>query len=157
MSETMWLLSAGFALLLVIGVPFGTALGLITIAVLVNADIPGILLPQTLIGGTQSFSLLAIPFFMLAGELMNAGGLSNRIINLANVFVRHLRGGLGHVAVLAACVFSAISGSAPATTAAIGAIIIPAMVAKGYDKAFATALAVSAGVLGPLIPPLSPR
>lgn len=153
MSETMWLLSAGFALLLVIGVPFGIALGLITVAVLVAADIPAILLPQTLIGGTQSFSLLAIPFFMLAGELMTAGGLSNRIITLANVFVRHLRGGLGHVAVLAACIFSAISGSAPATTAAIGAIIIPAMVAKGYDKAFATALAVSAGVLGPLIPP----
>lgn len=153
MSETMWLLSAGFGLLLVIGVPFGIALGLITIAVLINADIPSMLLPQTLIGGTQSFSLLAIPFFMLAGELMTAGGLSNRIINLANVFVRHLPGGLGHVAVLAACIFSAISGSAPATTAAIGAIVIPAMVAKGYDKPFATALAVSAGVLGPLIPP----
>lgn len=153
MSETMWLLSAGFGLLLIIGIPFGIALGLITIAVLTTADIPSVLLPQTLIGGTQSFSLLAIPFFMLAGELMTAGGLSNRMITLANVFVRHLRGGLGHVAILAACIFSAISGSAPATTAAIGAIIIPAMVAKGYDKPFATALAVSAGVLGPLIPP----
>lgn len=153
MSETMWLLSAGFGLLLIVGIPFGIALGLITIAVLFRADIPSELLPQTLIGGTQSFSLLAIPFFMLAGELMTAGGLSQRMITLANVFVRHLRGGLGHVAILAACIFSAISGSAPATTAAIGAIIIPAMVAKGYDKPFATALAVSAGVLGPLIPP----
>src|SRR5690606_6149550 len=72
---------------------------------------------------------------------------------VANVFVRHLPGGLGHVTIVAACIFAAISGSAPATTAAIGAILIPAMVAKGYSKPFATALAVSAGVLGPLIPP----
>lgn len=153
MSETAWILSAGFAALLIVGVPFGVSLGLVTMAVLVTSDIPAILLAQNIIAGTQSFSLLAIPFFMLAGELMSVGGLSQRMINVANVFVRHLPGGLGHVTVIAACIFSAISGSAPATTAAIGAILIPAMVAKGYDKPFATALAVSAGVLGPLIPP----
>lgn len=152
-SETTWILSAGFAALLIVGIPFGIALGLVTMAVLVISDIPATLLAQTMISGTQSFSLLAIPFFMLAGELMSAGGLSQRMINVANVFVRHLRGGLGHVTVIAACIFSAISGSAPATTAAIGVILIPAMVAKGYGKPFATALAVSAGVLGPLIPP----
>ena len=153
MSDSALILSLGFAVLLVVGVPFAIALLLVTAAVLVVADIEPILLAQTLIAGTQSFSLLAIPFFMLAGEIMSAGGLSQRLIRVADVMVRHLPGGMGHVTVVSACIFAAISGSAPATTAAIGAILIPAMVARGYDKAFATALAVSAGVLGPLIPP----
>ncbi|MBP7661338.1 MAG: TRAP transporter large permease subunit, partial [Burkholderiaceae bacterium] len=153
MSESALILSLGFAVLLILGVPFAIALLLTTATVLVVADIEPILLAQTLIAGTQSFSLLAIPFFMLAGEIMSAGGLSQRLIRVADVMVRHLPGGMGHVTVVSACIFAAISGSAPATTAAIGAILIPAMVARGYDKAFATALAVSAGVLGPLIPP----
>ena len=153
MSETAWILSLGFAVLLVCGVPFAIALLLTAAAVLLVADIEPVLLAQTLIGGTQSFSLLAIPFFMLAGEIMSAGGMSQKLINVADVLVRHLRGGMGHVTVVSACIFAAISGSAPATTAAIGTIMIPAMIAKGYGKGFATALAVSAGVLGPLIPP----
>ena len=153
MSATAWLLSAGFAVLLIAGFPFAIALLLITAAVLLVADIESVLLAQTLIGSTQSFSLLAIPFFMLAGEIMSAGGLSQKLIRVADVLVRHLPGGMGHVTVVSACIFAAISGSAPATTAAIGTIMIPAMVAKGYDRGFATALAVSAGVLGPLIPP----
>ncbi|MBE0627706.1 MAG: TRAP transporter large permease [Burkholderiales bacterium] len=153
MSETAWILSAGFALLLFAGVPFAIALMITAATVLLAADIEPVLLAQTLIAGTQSFSLLAIPFFMLAGEIMSAGGLSQRLIKVADVLVRHLSGGMGHVTVVAACIFAAISGSAPATTAAIGSIMIPAMVARGYDKGFATALAVSAGVLGPLIPP----
>jgi len=152
-SETAWILSAGFALLLAAGVPFAIALLLTAAAVLLAADIEPVLLAQTLIAGTQSFSLLAIPFFMLAGEIMSAGGLSQRLIKVADVLVRHLPGGMGHVTVISACIFAAISGSAPATTAAIGSIMIPAMVARGYDKGFAAALAVSAGVLGPLIPP----
>ena len=120
---------------------------------LLVADIEPAFLAQQLVAGSQSFSLLAIPLFMLAGELMTAGGLSQRLIDVAGVLVRHRTGGLAMVAVLAALVFSAISGSAPATTAAIGAILIPAMARAGYDKAFAAAIAVSAGVLGPLIPP----
>lgn len=153
MSTTAWILSAGFAVLLVAGFPFAIALLLITAAVLLVADIESVLLAQTLIASTQSFSLLAIPFFMLAGEIMSAGGLSQKLIRVADVLVRHLPGGMGHVTVVSACIFSAISGSAPATTAAIGIIMIPAMIAKGYSRGFATALAVSAGVLGPLIPP----
>jgi len=152
-SETAWILSAGFALLLVAGVPFAIALMFTAAAVLLAAGIEPVLLAQTLIAGTQSFSLLAIPFFMLAGAIMSAGGLSQRLIKVADVLVRHLCGGMGHVTVVSACIFAAISGSAPATTAAIGSIMIPAMVARGYDKGFAAALAVSAGVLGPLIPP----
>lgn len=153
MSDVALILTAGFAVLLILGVPFAIALGLCTVAALFVADIDLVVLPQMMLGGTQSFSLLAIPFFMLAGELMTRGGISQRIIAVAEVFVRHRTGGLGHVTVVAAAIFSAISGSAPATTAAIGSILIPAMVARGYAKPFATALAVSAGVLGPIIPP----
>lgn len=153
MSLSAWILSAGFGAMVLLGFPFGTALMLTTALVLVTADIDPVVLAQTMIGGTQSFSLMAIPFFMLAGEIMLAGGLSQRLVNVASVFVRHLPGGLGHVTVLSALFFAAISGSAPATTAAIGSIMIPAMAERGYDKSFATALAVSAGVLAPLIPP----
>ncbi|MDO8398606.1 MAG: TRAP transporter large permease [Bradyrhizobium sp.] len=153
MSASVLLLTAGFAALVTLGVPFAIAIGIVVTLVLVVVDIEPAFLAQQLVAGSQSFSLLAIPLFMLAGELMTAGGLSQRLIDVAAVLVRHRTGGLAMVAVLAALVFSAISGSAPATTAAIGAILIPAMAAAGYNKAFAAAIAVSAGVLGPLIPP----
>lgn len=153
MSANAWILSAGFAALTACGVPFAFAIAAVVIAVLHVADISPALLPQMMVAGTQSFSLLGIPFFMLAGELMLAGGLSSRLIAVADVFVRHLPGGLGIVVIVAAAIFSTISGSAPATTAAIGAIMIPAMVARGYSKPYAVALCVSAGVLAPLIPP----
>lgn len=153
MSVTAWILTAGFAALVLLGVPFAFAIALCVIAVLLLVGIEPMLLPQTLVAGTQSFSLLAIPFFMLAGELMRAGGLSQRLVQVADVFVRHLPGGMGAVVVLAALVFAAVSGSAPATTAAIGAVMIPAMAERGYSRAYATALVVSAGVLAPLVPP----
>ncbi|MEC4722741.1 TRAP transporter large permease [Noviherbaspirillum sp. CPCC 100848] len=153
MSVSAWILTAGFALLVLLGFPFSFAIGISVIGVLYFTDIPAVMLPQTIISGTQSFSLLGIPFFMLAGEIMSAGGMSKRLVAMADVLVRHLPGGLGHVTILAAVIFAAISGSAPATTAAIGAIMIPAMAERGYSKAYATSLAVSAGVLAPLIPP----
>ncbi|HEY5634559.1 MAG TPA: TRAP transporter large permease subunit, partial [Burkholderiaceae bacterium] len=153
MSTTALILTAGFAGLVLLGVPFAFAIALSVLAVLVTQGIEPMLLPQTLVAGTQSFSLMAIPFFMLAGELMSAGGLSQRLVRMADVFVRHLPGGLGLVTVVAAFVFAAVSGSAPATTAAIGAVMIPAMAERGYDRGYATAITVSAGVLAPLIPP----
>jgi C4-dicarboxylate transporter DctM subunit len=153
MSASVLMLTAGFALLVVLGVPFAIAIAVTSAAVLIMADIEPAFLAQQLIAGSQSFSLLAIPLFMLAGELMTAGGLTQRLIDAASVLVRHYTGGLAMVAVLAAVVFSAVSGSAPATTAAIGSMLIPAMVNARYDKAFATSIAVSSGVLGPLIPP----
>jgi C4-dicarboxylate transporter, DctM subunit len=153
MSITAWILTTGFASLVLLGMPFAFAIALCVIVVLLTVGIEPMLLPQTLVAGTQTFSLLAIPFFMLAGELMLAGGLSKRLVRVAEVFVQHLPGGLGLVVVLAALVFSAVSGSAPATTAAIGAVMIPAMAERGYSRAYATALVVSAGVLAPLIPP----
>jgi C4-dicarboxylate transporter DctM subunit len=146
-------LTAGFGALVALGFPFAIAIALAVAAALVLADIEPAFLAMNLISGSQQFSLLAIPLFMLAGELMSAGGLSKRLVDFASTLVRHRTGGLAMVCVLAATVFSAISGSAPATTAAIGAIMIPAMEKAGYDKAFAASIAVSAGVLGPLIPP----
>ncbi|MCB4365523.1 TRAP transporter large permease [Hydrogenophaga taeniospiralis] len=153
MSITAWILTAGFTGLVLLGVPFAFAIALSVIAVLLTVGIEPMLLPQTIVAGTQSFTLLAIPFFMLAGELMSAGGLSQRLVRVAEVFVRHLPGGLGLVVIVAALIFAAVSGSAPATTAAIGAVMIPAMTERGYSRAYATALVVSAGVLAPLIPP----
>ncbi|MDN3566971.1 TRAP transporter large permease [Paeniroseomonas aquatica] len=153
MTAISWCLTAGFAGLVVLGFPFAIAIALAVTAALLLADIEPAFLAQAVISGSQQFSLLAIPLFMLAGELMTAGGLSQRLVDLAGTLVRHRTGGLAMVAVLAALVFSAISGSAPATTAAIGTILIPAMAAAGYSRAFAASIAVSAGVLGPLIPP----
>lgn len=153
MSTTAWILTAGFGVLVLLGVPFAFAIALCVLAAILAGGIDPMLLPQTMVAGTQSFSLLAIPFFMLAGELMSAGGLSQRLVRVADVFVRHLPGGMGLVVVVAALVFAAVSGSAPATTAAIGAVMIPAMAERGYDKAYATALVVAAGILAPLIPP----
>ncbi|MEO3999674.1 TRAP transporter large permease [Mesorhizobium sp. CAU 1732] len=153
MSISILLLTAGFGALVVFGVPFAIAIGGVIMLVLIFADIEPAFLAMQMVAGSQSFSLLAIPLFMLAGELMSAGGMSQRLIEVASVFVRQRTGGLAMVAVLTGLIFSSISGSAPATTAAIGAIMIPAMAKAGYDKAFATSIAVSAGVLGPLIPP----
>jgi C4-dicarboxylate transporter DctM subunit len=153
MSVNALILSAGFGGLALLGVPFAFAIALAVIAAILASGLDPMLLPQTMVAGTQSFSLLAIPFFMLAGELMATGGMSRNLVRVADVFVRHLPGGLGLVVVLAAVVFAAISGSAPATTAAIGTVMIPAMVERGYSKAYATALVVSAGILAPLIPP----
>ncbi|MBI5716679.1 MAG: TRAP transporter large permease subunit [Burkholderiales bacterium] len=111
------------------------------------------ILAQNTINGADSFPLLAVPFFMLAGEIMNAGGLSRRIVNLALTLVGHVRGGLGYVAVLAAVLMAALSGSAVADTAALAALLLPMMVRAGHDKARAGGLIASAGIIAPVIPP----
>jgi len=153
MSAISLVLTAGFVALVIAGVPFAIAIGSLVVIAVVVGDIEPAFVAQQLVAGSQSFSLLAIPLFMLAGELMTAGGMSGRLVNVASVLVRHRTGGMAMVTVVAALIFASISGSAPATTAAIGAILIPAMVKEGYDKAFATSIAVSSGVLAPLIPP----
>jgi tripartite ATP-independent transporter DctM subunit len=111
------------------------------------------ILAQNTINGADSFPLLAVPFFMLAGEIMNAGGLSARIVKLALTLVGHVRGGLGYVAVLAAVLMAALSGSAVADTAALAALLLPMMVRAGHDKAKAGGLIASAGIIAPIIPP----
>ena len=153
MSLAALTLSAGFALLALLGIPFAFALVGVVIAVVTLEGMEPAFVAQQMLAGSQMFSLLAIPLFMLASELMTAGGMSKRLVAIANALVGHRRGGLAMVAVLAGLFFSSISGSAPATTAAIGGIMIPAMVAGGYSLPFAASIAVASGVLGPLIPP----
>lgn len=108
---------------------------------------------QNVIEGANSFPLLAVPFFMLAGELMNAGGLSRRIVTFAMVLVGHIRGGLGYVTIVAACSMAALSGSAVADAAALSALLLPMMTTAGYDKARSAGLIASAGIIAPIIPP----
>ncbi|HEY6353656.1 MAG TPA: shikimate dehydrogenase, partial [Burkholderiaceae bacterium] len=111
------------------------------------------ILAQNVINGADSFPLLAVPFFMLAGEIMNVGGLSKRIVQLAMTLVGQVRGGLGYVTILAACIMAALSGSAVADTAALAALLLPMMVRAGHDKARSGGLIASAGIIAPVIPP----
>jgi len=111
------------------------------------------ILAENVIHGADSYPLLAIPFFLLAGEIMNAGGLSRRIVDLAMVVVGHVRGGLGYVTIVSACLLAALSGSAVADAAALSTLLLPMMVAAGHDKARSAGLIASAGVIAPVVPP----
>ncbi|MEO5880824.1 MAG: TRAP transporter large permease subunit [Caldimonas sp.] len=111
------------------------------------------ILAQNIINGADSFPLLAAPLFILAGEVMNAGGLSKRIVNLALAFVGHVRGGLGYVTIVAACLLAALSGSAIADAAALTTLLLPMMVAAGHDKSRSAGLIASAAIIAPIIPP----
>lgn len=137
-----------------LGVPIAFALLASGVAMMWHLDLfDAQILAQNLINGADSFPLLAVPFFMLAGEIMNVGGLSQRIVNLALALVGHVKGGLGYVAVMAACLMAALSGSAVADAAALTALLLPMMVKAGHDKATAAGLIASAGIIGPVIPP----
>jgi TRAP-type transport system large permease protein len=137
-----------------LGVPIAYSLLLSGVALMWHLDLfDAQILAQNVINGADSFPLLAVPFFMLAGEIMNVGGLSKRIVNLALTMVGHVRGGLGFVAIVAACLLAALSGSAVADTAALAALLLPMMVAAGHDKGRAGGLIASAGIIAPIIPP----
>ena len=127
MSLTTWILTAGFAGLAVLGMPFAFAIGLCVIAVVLSVGIEPMLFPQTVVAGTQSFALLAIPFFMLAGELMSEAGITERMVGMSRALIGHLRGGLAQANILTNMIMGAISGSALADLAAIGSMMIPAM------------------------------
>jgi C4-dicarboxylate transporter DctM subunit len=139
--------------LMFIGVPIAISLGLSSMIVLNQQGVPLIALAQSVFESLNSFSLMAVPFFILAGNLMQSGGIAQRLINLANALFGWVRGGLGGVVVLTSMFFSTMSGSSSATTAAVGSILIPAMEKKGYPRPFAAAVAASSGELGSLIPP----
>ena len=142
-----------FALFLILGVPIAFSLGLSSLGALLIGDGSLAVVASRLYSAADSFSLMAIPFFVLAGCIMEKGKLSRRLIDFAMELVGPLKGGLGYVTVVTSMFFSAISGSGPATTAAIGSITIPAMEENGYDKKFATALQATSGAMGPIIPP----
>jgi tripartite ATP-independent transporter DctM subunit len=135
--------------LLVCGVSLMAYLGATSTLVTFDSQI----LAQRFVDGADNFPLLAVPFFLLAGEFMNAGGLSRRIIHLAMAWVGHYRGGLGYVAVVAAVIMASISGSAVADTAALAALLIPMMRAAGYDVGRSSGLIASGGIIAPVIPP----
>lgn len=155
MSAT-WILTVGFAILLILGFPIVFSIGISSVLALWVLDIDILVLAQNLIAGTQKFPLLAIPGFILAGDFMTAGGLSSHLMKVAGSLVRHVTGGMGMVSVLSSMFFACLTGSAPATTATIGSIMIPEMEKRGYTKRFATALATSVGPLGQIIPPSIP-
>ncbi|HBL65161.1 MAG TPA: L-dehydroascorbate transporter large permease subunit [Achromobacter sp.] len=137
-----------------LGVPIAFALLASGVALMWHLDIfDSQILAQNVIGGADSFPLLAVPFFMLAGEIMNVGGLSKRIVDLALALVGHVKGGLGYVTIMAGCLLSALSGSAVADAAALTALLLPMMVSAGHKKSTAGGLIAATGVIGPVIPP----
>lgn len=137
-----------------LGIPIAFSLLLCGVALMWHLNMfDAQILAQNVINGADSFPLLAVPFFMLAGELMNRGGLSRRIVNLALALVGHIKGGLGYVTIVAACLMAALSGSAVADAAALTALLLPMMVAAGHDKARSAGLLASASIIAPVIPP----
>lgn len=137
-----------------LGMPIAYALLLCGVALMIHLGLfESQIIAQNLINGADSFALMAVPFFLLAGEIMNTGGLSRRIINLSLALVGHVKGGLGYVTIVAACILSALSGSAVADAAALSALLIPMMVAAGHDRRRAGGLVAASGVIGPVIPP----
>src|SRR4029453_2609850 len=137
-----------------LGVPIAFALLACGAALMWHLDMfDAQILAQNTLEGANSFPLLAVPFFMLAGEIMNTGGLSKRIVDLAMKLVGHVRGGLGYVAIIAAALMSALSGSAVADAAALAALLLPMMVRAGHDRPRSAGLLASAAVMGPIIPP----
>jgi len=148
------LLFGSFVLLLLIDVPIAIALGLAGVIALVWQGTISLMLPITrMVAGIDNFPLLAVPMFILAGSIMQNGGAAVRLVRLASALVGFIRGGLGMVVIVATILFSGISGSSVADTAAIGSLMLPAMEKKGYPVEFATALMVAAGGMGILIPP----
>lgn len=142
---------------LAIGVPIAHTLVLVAVALLFAIDnFEPQFVAQSVIYGANSFTLLAIPFFILAGEIMSYGGISKRIVHFVACLVGHVRGGLGYVVIIASVIFAGLSGSAVADAAALGAILIPMMVQMGYDKALSVALICASAMIAPIIPPSIP-
>ncbi|MDX1343190.1 MAG: TRAP transporter large permease [Reinekea sp.] len=144
-----------FLVLILIGLPvfFATlfAPGFMLLLNDMSRDIP--LLFRNIYNGIDSFPLMAIPFFMLAGEVMNRGGITVRLVNFSQVFIGHVRGGLAHVNIMSSMLFAGLSGSAVADTSALGSMLIPAMEKNGYSRKFAAAITAASSVIGPIIPP----
>lgn len=150
-------LFGGLALFLILNVPVGISIGLASLlAIPFTTGLSAAYVPQALFTGCDSFPIMAIPLFILAGELMGAGGVSKRILNVCNVFFGKITGGLAIVTVVVCMFFAAVSGSGPATVAAVGSMVVPTMLEKGYSKKFTLALIACAGSIGVIIPPSIP-
>lgn len=139
-----------------IGMPVAFAMGVTGLIFIIAGDVPLVLIPNRMLAGVDSFVLMAVPFFLLAGSLMNTGGITRRLVEFASALVGHLRGGLSHVAVVANMIMAGMSGSATADAAGTGAFLIPAMEKGGYPRAYAAAVVGAASTIGPIIPPSVP-
>jgi tripartite ATP-independent transporter DctM subunit len=150
---TLFLFALFFALML-LELPIAFAIGVSSsVVVLLSERLPLTFIPSTIFAGLDSFPLMAIPFYILAGNLMSAGQLTQRIVDLADALVGHIKGSLAHVSIVSAAIFSGVSGSATADTAAIGSITIPAMKRRGFHSDFAVSVVAAACTMGPIIPP----
>lgn len=143
-------------ILLLLNVPLAIGVAFASIIALLNSDLSEFVAIQRMITGLDSFPLMSIPLFMLAGKIMEKGGISKRLVDFAGSIVGSVTGGFAIIAIIASMFFAAISGSAPATVVAIGSVIVPAMIKEGYDKKFSLALIASAGTIGIIIPPSIP-
>lgn len=152
MSSTVVLFGT-LAIFILINIPISVSLGLSSAITLLYIGMPVTAMPSILQATVQKFSLLTIPLFVLAGVIMDKGGISKRLINMANSMIGPIHGGLGYVSVVTAMFFAAISGSGTATVAAIGSILIPSMIKQGYDAGYTSALSAISGSLGTVIPP----
>jgi len=155
-----WLFLGGLIFFMLLGVPVAYALGITVLTILGTergwTNIPFGMVAQRMLYGVDSFPLLAIPLFLLAGRIMNEGGVTNRIFHFANTMVGHVRGGLGHVNVLGSMIFAGMSGSAIADAAGLGQIEIKAMLEAGYDREYSVAVTGASSTIGPIIPPSIP-
>lgn len=147
------MLLGGLILLIIIGVPIAFAIGIASLAVILYGDLPTTVLSQRTFAGIDSFPLLAIPFFLFAGNLMSVGGINQKILGFCSALVGWIRGSTAIVTVFASSIFASISGSGVATVSAIGGITIPAMKKENYKPSFAAAVASASSILGPLVPP----
>ena len=150
------LIALFFVVLLVLmlaGIPIAYALGIASAGYMVMTHTSLVMVAQRMVNGANSFTMLAIPFFFMAGELMNISGVTDKIIKMAKALVGHFKGGLAQVNIVASVFFAGVSGSATADTAALGATLIPKMVEEGYDLDFSAAITVASSCVGPIIPP----
>ncbi|MBM4308304.1 MAG: TRAP transporter large permease [Deltaproteobacteria bacterium] len=151
------ILGISFIIFLILGIPIAFVLGLTSfVGLLYSGDIPLLLIPKQMFSGTDSFPLLAVPFFILAGNLMNIGGITKRLIHFCNILLGHVRGGLALVNVVASMFFAGVTGAAVADTSALGSILIPAMTREKYDRDFSAAVTAASSTVGPIIPPSIP-
>lgn len=150
------LIAIFFIVLLVLmlaGIPIAYALGIASAGYMIMTNTSLVMVAQRMVNGANSFTMLAIPFFFMAGELMNISGVTDKIIKMAKALVGHFKGGLAQVNIVASVFFAGVSGSATADTAALGATLIPKMVEEGYDLDFSAAITVASSCVGPIIPP----
>jgi tripartite ATP-independent transporter DctM subunit len=139
-----------------IGMPVAFAMGLTSVVFVIVSGVPWVLIPMRMLAGVDSFVLMAVPFFLLAGSLMNTGGITKRLVEFSSALVGHLRGGLTHVTVVANMIMAGMSGSATADAAGTGSFLIPAMEKGGYPRDYAAAVVGAASTIGPIIPPSIP-